>query len=69
MCEPIRWHGWSDVQHLYDLLFEIFYSSWLVGWWADFEDPPQDLQSMGWQGVTWMDGMVGQLVKPYVTFF
>ena len=26
-----------------------------AGWWVDFEDPPLDLQSMGWQGVTgWM---------------
>ena len=36
---------------------------------AALEDTPQDLQSVGWQGVVWLSGMVGQLVETYMTCF
>ena len=40
-----------------------------MGWLAALEDTPKDLQPVGWQGVVWLSGMVGQLVETYMTCF
>ena len=53
----------GQVVQTYMTGFWKFSSSWLGGWWAAFEDTPQDLQSVGLQGVVWLDGMVGQVVE------